>query len=266
MTQADSLHQRIDFSLDMSEESKMGVPKSGKKQEDRALSWTNVGFHGDKELMKLVDFIISVSKIESFIETGTEAGNTLAYVARTYPSMTCYSCDADKRATDVAKANLSNHPNVKIYNKKAVPFLKGLKGPDPKKPGLFWLDAHSHGYGCTLPEEIGLILSKFEMGYILIDDFKVPGADFGFDKYWMPSDKGEEQVEVHLDYNFIQPAIAASGRASEVTGQYPDYKPVYQNRGWILLRFGDIPKIETIPDSLREPKDMPLEDKNGQKG
>ncbi len=213
--------------------------KIGGRIEERQVIWRNHGFHGDPNLMALVDLIVRTSNIRTFIETGTESGSTLGYMARTYPDLECVSCEADRRIYQTAKQNLSRHPNATIKNKKAVPFLdrfsyhySGLG-----RPVLFWLDAHSHGYGCTLPEELGIILSRIQSGYIFIDDFLVPdNPEFKYDEYVF---EGEEPIV--LDQEYIRPAIEGSGRTSEIYIQYPNYEPQYNGRGWILLTFGHTP-------------------------
>lgn len=208
-------------------------PRIGNKINYRHVIWRNHGFHADPNLMALVDLIIHSSNIRVFIETGTESGSTLGYIARTYPDIECFSCEADKRIYQIAKQNLANHPNVTIKNKKSVRFLRELK--PHLVPNLFWLDAHSHGYGCSLPEELSIILAKWESGYIFIDDFKVPdNPAFGYDEYEF--EKGEITT---LDQSYIEPAIRESGRVDEISLQYPNYQPVYKGRGWVLITFGN---------------------------
>jgi len=209
--------------------------KSGKRLENRRVVWCNHGFHADQNLMGLVDQLIITSDIRVFIETGTESGSTLGYVARTYPHLKCFSCEADRRIYRVAKENLIRHPNVIIKNTKSVPFLGGGFKPSVRLPiTLFWLDAHSHGYGSTLQEELSIIFSRWESGYILIDDFKVlDDPDFRYDEYEF---NGEM---VTLEQSYIEPTIQNSGRMDEIFLQYPNYKPSYKGRGWVLITFGN---------------------------
>ena len=68
------------------------------------------GFHGDQYLLQLVDRMIA--DCNYFIETGANVGSTLAYVARTYPNIRCFSCEPDKASFEEAVKNTSSFLNV----------------------------------------------------------------------------------------------------------------------------------------------------------
>ena len=202
------------------------------------------GFHGDSYLIELVDFLIRDS--DYFIETGTNVGSTLAYIAGNYPMMKCLSCEPDKSAFDEAVKNVNGLSNVLVYNMTSQEFINHLmkeKIAIFKKKCLFWLDAHGYGFRWPLKDEIKFITSNFKHGYILIDDFKVPDIEkFKWDKY-------EDQ---ECSFDFIRDSINREIR-------YSLYYPCYTERtskhhaltGWGLIDFGHDRELE-IPDKLKD--------------
>ena len=182
--------------------------------------------------MKLVDSLIP--SVTTFIETGTAAGTTLAHVARLYPWLSCFSCEADPRVADIARENLKNHNQRKahIHTGKSLDFLEMVTNQFKlnEQPALFWLDAHSHGYGCPVRGEVEFILSHWKSGYILIDDFKNPHNNkWKFDTY----DDGVLGIE------------RLHGMARPVF--YPNYDPTFGSRGWCLVPIGSMNKPTCIP-------------------
>ena len=149
------------------------------------VTFYKMGFHGDQYLQKIVDGVIQ--NCDCFIETGTNVGSTLSYVARTYPYLNCLSCEPRLQAFQQALKNTKGLQNVKIYNETSQNFMKRIETQHEylvKKNAFFFLDAHGPGFKWPLKEEIAFITKKFKAFYILIDDFKVPGLDcFGYDEY-----------------------------------------------------------------------------------
>lgn len=143
------------------------------------------GFHGDKHLQKVARLLLGGA--DNFIETGTNVGSTLLYVARNHPGVSCYSCEPDDAAFVQAQTNTHAESNVQIFREDAVTFLLRLveRKPDCRKqPSVFWLDAHCYGYGWPLPTEISFIAKHFEKPWILIDDCEVPGRpEFAFHSF-----------------------------------------------------------------------------------
>lgn len=190
------------------------------------------GFHCDEHLLKLVDFLMRDR--ECFIETGTNVGSTLAYVARTYPNVQCVSCEPDKDAFDEAKRHTEKLANVKLFNMLSQDFIAMIKKDRPelfgKKP-LFWLDAHGYGFNWPLKDELRFITENFRSGYILIDDFKVPGMDcFKYDVY-------QDQI---CSLDFVKDAL---DKRYSYKVYYPDYtektSPHHPLTGWGLIEFGE---------------------------
>ena len=186
----------------------------GKKRAESKRRFFDVGFHGDRYLLELVDCLSK--NISFFIETGTNVGSTLSYMARTYPDVQCLSCEPDSEAFKYALKNTAGLPNVSIHNETSDEFLKRIRHEHDylfAKDVLFWIDAHGDGFEWPLKAEIQFITGKFRSANILIDDFKVPGLEcFGYDEY-------NDQV---CSFDYIRDSFA--------TDNYDLYYPSYTDR------------------------------------
>ena len=192
----------------------------------------DVGFHGDRILLSLVDHIITSAGITCFVETGSNVGSTVIYIAKRYPEISCYSCEPDRRAFELAEQNADGLDNVELYNLPSQEFLKILEMeiPDIKtRKTLFWLDAHGYGFPWPLKEEVAFVTGEMKQGYMLIDDFKVPDNEaFGYDSY-------DGQV---CSFDYIKDSIAPR----DFNLYYPCYKEKTSKhhplRGWGLFLVG----------------------------
>jgi hypothetical protein len=190
-----------------------------------------VGFHGDEYLLKLVEYIAGKNKV--FIETGANVGSTLAYVARSYPWLRCLSCEPDYSAFEQASRNAGKYNNVSLFNGTSQQFIEHLTRNEPgifSEQSFFWLDAHGFGFEWPLKKELEFITTRFESGFILIDDFKVPGREhFIYDEY-------QGQI---CSYDYVKDALNL-GKAYQL--YYPTYKEKTSKHhplcGWGLLVFG----------------------------
>lgn len=198
---------------------------------NRQSQFIDVGFHGDEYLLNLADHLASKSKV--FVETGSNVGSTLAYVARSYSWLRCLSCEPDQSAFEQASANAGKYGNVALFNGTSQQFIEHLSKHEPgifSEQCFFWLDAHGYGFVWPLKKELEFITGRFSSAYILIDDFKVPGRNcFGYDQY-------QKQI---CSYDYVKDALNP-GKS------YQLYYPTYQDktskhhplRGWGLLVFG----------------------------
>jgi hypothetical protein len=229
----------------------MSIFDNFRRQSQRRLSPLQpVGFHGDKNLMSLVDNIMQ--SVHVFIETGTNVGSTITYVARTYPTTRCFSCEPDLRAYTEAVKNSRDLAGVSIYNETSKTFMERLEQEHDylfEEKILFWLDAHGYGFKWPLREEVNFITTKFSSAYILIDDFKVPGLDcFGFDSY-----KDQES-----SFEYLRTALSSK---QEYAIYYPAYtektSTFHPLRGWGLIVLGpqnDIGILESMGDKIQRDK------------
>jgi hypothetical protein len=208
----------------------------------RRFSFYEIGFHGDRYLLQLVDLILE--NCGYFIETGTNVGSTLAYVARTYPHIECLSCEPDFQAFQYAVKNTTGLSNVSIYNETSQVFLKRIAQHHTYLLAgnvSFWLDAHGYGFKWPLRDELAFITTTFNAAYVLIDDFKVPGLDcFSYDEY--------QDQECSFDY--IQDVLNPQ---FEYSLYYPTYRERTSRhhllRGWGLIEFGHDGALK-LSDSL----------------
>lgn len=188
-----------------------------------------LGFHGDSYLLKVVDPLAKNS--DMFLETGTNVGSTLGYMARTYSHMKCYSCEPDISAYKRAVTNVDGYDNATIFNLGAIDFLKQMMHMNFRnsKP-LVWLDAHGQGFEWPLQDEIRLITNGLLEAFVLIDDFEVPGQpQFKFDTYG-------DQV---CNFNHIVDFMA---KDKDYQIAYPSYVERTSDHhpltGWVLISFG----------------------------
>lgn len=204
----------------------------------------NQGFHGDQYLLELVNHLLCRSSF--FVETGSNVGTTLSYVASEYPHIMCISCEPDRKAYDLACIN-ANHPHVTIYNERSQEFLNRLTGEYShlfQKTGVFWLDAHGYGFEWPLQDELYYITRRFASGFIFIDDFKVPHLTefFLFDKY----------LNYECSFDFIKSSLNPLRR---YTVCYPNYTERTSTHhplvGWCLIMFGDCVDFE-LPETLAD--------------
>jgi len=188
------------------------------------------GCHGDPNIMKIADW--AAKRVTQFVETGTDAGSTIGYIARMYPRLECNSCEADARMYNAACENLINHPNVVLYLASSTKFLYDIH---PHPSALFWLDAHSHGWGCELDQEVAIVLERWDSGYIFMDDFHVPySPGFGFDWY--------EQFGP-LSWANVSKVLPDELRRKIKSISYPCYEPKKGTRGFGFIVFGDVEDI-----------------------
>lgn len=236
--------------LTMLTELKAKVASAIRKQpKTRQSQFIDVGFHGDEYLMRLVEHIAGNSKV--FVETGSNVGSTLAYVARSYPWLRCLSCEPDQSAFEQASANTEKYGNVALFKGTSQEFIAHLANAESaifSEPCFFWLDAHGYGFEWPLKKELEFITSRFSSGYILIDDFKVPGRDhFIYDEY-------QGQI---CSYEYVKEALN-SGKTYQL--YYPTYKDKTSKHhplcGWGLLVFGH--DDFEIPESLKEKMERAL--------
>ncbi len=222
------------------------IPNRGKRY-----SFYDVGFHGDKYLIQLVDSLIKDCRY--FIETGANVGTTLAYMAKTYPHIECISCEPDKGAYREAVKNTSSYTNSRLFNETSQQFISRLREKMAdlfSEKCLFWLDAHGYGFDWPLKEEVEFITSNFGSGLILIDDFLVPGEEcFKYDMY-----KGQT-----CSYDFIKDSIC---KDKNHRVYYPAYTDRTSNHhpltGWGLISFGCERELN-IPDDLKSKINGPID-------
>ena len=219
---------------------------SRKKVNDKKFLFYETGFHGDTYLLELVDLIMD--KCNFFIETGTNVGSTIAYIAKRFPRVQCFSCEPDKMAYNYAWKNTKNFANINLFNVTSQIFIRQILNKEKALNGevLFWIDAHGYGFQWPLCEEIEYITDRWEKAFVLIDDFLVPGLDcFSYDEY-------DGQI---CSFNYIKDSLSYKH-------EYRLYYPTYTDRtskhhplrGWGLVEFGHATELETSERIKRNTK------------
>ena len=119
---------------------------------------------------------------DAIIETGTYVGASTAHFAR--QGIPVHTCESQDQFFARALANLADFSNVSVYLQDSRAFLSGLAS-DPAidfSCPIFYLDAHWYN-DLPLAEEIAIIRDRWPRFMIMVDDFEVPGAQYGFDRY-----------------------------------------------------------------------------------
>ena len=197
------------------------------------------GFHGDKNLLKIVDYLAEKSDI--FIETGTNLGNSLHHMLYKHAYLECFSCEPDTSRYNKSMERLQEYEKGHIFNLTSQKFLQmfNKKHTDLlSKNLLVWLDAHSKMFKWPLKDEITFFTSKCASGFILIDDFKVPNQKhFRFNKH------GKQAYTFEYIRDFIN-------QDCHYTKYYPKYSSKEKLTGWILLSIGvtDVVLDTQFPD------------------
>lgn len=190
------------------------------------------GFHGDKYLLELAGDL--ASKSTAFIETGSNVGSTLAYIAKNNPEIQCFSCEPDDEAFAEAKKNTRQYSNVSLFKGLSQDFIGYLNDVESwvfEQTCLFWFDAHGYGFEWPLREEVQFVVEKFKKAYVLIDDFKVPGRpEFKYDEYG-------NQV---CSFDYIKSALGKDLPYSLFYPAYTDKTSAHHPLcGWGLIVIGD---------------------------
>jgi Glycosyltransferase family 10 (fucosyltransferase) C-term/Alpha-(1,3)-fucosyltransferase FucT N-terminal domain len=217
-------------------ESEGAGPPSG-----RVLRPGPVGFHGDRHLLRLADRLLAT--VDTFVETGANVGTTLGWVAQRFPHLRALSCEPDAAACEVARRHAARRAGVEVFCETSQRFIERLEREPADffaRPVLLWLDAHGYGFEWPLRDEVAFATRRFARGYLLIDDFEVPGEPaFGFDAYdgnVCSFEHVESALAPGLEYDLYYPAY------TEHTS------PFHPLRGWGLVAFGPAPR----PDLARE--------------
>ena len=196
-----------------------GIAQVGSSKTDNAAASNRLsqvfelGFHGDRYLLDLVDHLLQQST--AFIETGTNVGTTTHFVASNYAKLQVYSCEPDETAFAKATETTATDTNVHLYQQLSPEFLYKLHIEKPEllqTLNLYWLDAHDYGFKWPLHDEIRYITDTMPQAFILVDDTKVPGLESAF-RYCT-----YEEQECNLDY--IKNALAP-GKSYRIF--YPAY-------------------------------------------
>lgn len=190
----------------------------------------DVGFHGDRYLLALVDRLMP--EAANYIETGTNLGSTTRYVAERFAPLAVHACEMDRAAADHARRLIADADHAEVYCQGSPDFIHWLHDHKPdlrRSLNFYFLDAHGHGFEWPLAGELEY-LSQFERAILLIDDVQVPGRpEFQYGRYG-----GTECTLAYIEHSL------APGRTYDVV--LPDYaertSPHHPLEGYAFVAFG----------------------------
>ena len=135
-----------------------------------------------------LDEFIEKNNLQTFIETGTARGDSLAYAANSPEFLHLMSCEIEPLLAAGACCRFNEDPRVMIVRADSGLFMQMASKLD-LPPALFWLDAHYPGagfglkdYGDAMPETIRLPLgreleqirrNRAGLDVIIIDDLRI---------------------------------------------------------------------------------------------
>jgi hypothetical protein len=145
--------------------------------------WGGGPFNGQKYRQRILFDLLYCFPIKAIVETGTFRGTTTAFFAGT--ALPVYTTEIHPRFFSYSRLHfLFNRELIHLHNQDSRSFLRTLSEDRsvPKEDVFFYLDAH-WGEDLPLKEELEIIFSNWKRPIVMIDDFAVPGSDYGFDDY-----------------------------------------------------------------------------------
>lgn len=156
---------------------------------------------------ELTPFFALVKKefqVNTVIETGTFIGSSTVLFNLIFDEV--HTIEVKEENYLLAQSNLKHCQNVHFYLGSSENILRKILPSFTNKPILFYLDAHWDSYWPLLDELEEISKTHKDNCVIVIDDFKVPGLNFPFDKY-EEKECSFEYIQTHLsrvftDYSF----------------------------------------------------------------
>ncbi len=140
-------------------------------------------FNGQSFRQRIYSDLIKEIDFKAIVETGTYHGTTTEFFAASGPPV--YSVEANPRWYAYSLLRFFRRRNrVHLYQGDSREFLRSLAADQdfPKSKLFFYLDAHGQEE-LPLREELEIILTQWREAVVMIDDFQVPGTDYGYDDY-----------------------------------------------------------------------------------
>lgn len=141
------------------------------------------GFNGQQYRQQIFKRAVEAHASDALIETGTCRGSTTEFLLKT--GLPVYTSELSPRFYTFAQRRLAKEEKVHMYLMDSRSFLKTLIASEDANKihrPFCYLDAHWYD-DLPLREEIELIFSRWDDAVILVDDFEVPGTQYGFDDY-----------------------------------------------------------------------------------
>jgi hypothetical protein len=140
-------------------------------------------FNGQHCRQRIFSDLVARVAFNAIVETGTFRGSTTGFLA-TF-GLPVYTVEVNARFYAYSALRLFRRRHtIHRYQGDSATFLRGLANNEqfPKSNVLFYLDAH-WGEHLPLREEIEVIFTNWNSTVVMVDDFQVPGTDYGYDDY-----------------------------------------------------------------------------------
>lgn len=139
-------------------------------------------FNGQKFRKRIFDDLFDHIGFGAIVETGTFRGTTTALFAEM--GVPVYTVEAHPRYFGFAKARFRGRKEaIHLLQGDSREQLRRILGRDSLSRNVFfYLDAHWEE-DLPLKEEVDIIFEKTKGSVVMIDDFQVPGTEYGFDDY-----------------------------------------------------------------------------------
>ncbi len=141
-------------------------------------------FNSDTLIKGELDKLIKKFGVKTLVETGTYRGHTTQEFSKMVP--TVFTIELNEKYYAEAVRGFAKFRNIiSIRGSSHLEMKKIIEGFYGKfvQPALFYLDAHWYKYNPLLDELKVIANYGLKNCLIAIHDFKVPGKNFGFDKF-----------------------------------------------------------------------------------
>jgi hypothetical protein len=177
-------------------------------------------FNGQVQRKQIVLDLLTRIDFQAIVETGTFRGTTTAFLASW--GLPVYTVEVNPRFYAYAALRLlCKRHRVHLYHGESQAFLWHLANDAGfrKQQMFFYLDAHWYSH-VPLAEELHIIFSKWHKPVVMVDDFEVPGTDYGYDDYGPGQTLNKSYLEPleYLGLSLFFPAIDASQETGKRRG------------------------------------------------
>lgn len=145
-------------------------------------SWGGA-FNGQERRQELFRELLHALRPAAIVETGAHKGTTTRFLAEE-SGLPVFTVECDPRHHGFAALLLRRHAKqVELHLDDTRDFLRRLRRDQrlSQQQVLFYLDAH--WIDVPLREELELIFTHWETAVAMVDDFEVPGTEYGFNDY-----------------------------------------------------------------------------------
>jgi len=202
----------------------------------RSPSYWRGPFNDQKGRQKIWLAIIQRLEFSAVVETGTFRGTTSLFFAES--GLPVYTVEVSPRYYECASMRLRRYRSrIHISEGDSRTYLTRLAkdASFPKSSVFFYLDAHWRE-DLPLREEVTIIFKNWNNSVAMIDDFCVPGTDYGYDDY---------SPRKQLTLQYLQPVL----QELRLIPFFPSFGPEHETgkkRGCIVLC-----REDRIADRLR---------------